>query len=158
MQLILISKSEQDTKIIGQEIAQFLEAGDVITLEGDLGAGKTTFTKGLAEGLSITEAVTSPTFTIIKEYEGALPLYHMDVYRLEFADEDLGFDEYFFGDGITVVEWATFIQDYLPDDYLAITIEHQAEHERKITFVSNGARYEKLLTQIKQSQLGRFIR
>ena len=87
----------------------------MITLDGDLGAGKTTFTKGIAEGLGVKRTVNSPTFTIIKEYEGeSFPFYHMDVYRLENSDEDIGFDEYFNSDGVTVVEWATFIEEFLP--------------------------------------------
>ena len=91
-------------------------SGDVIALEGDLGAGKTAFTKGLAKGLGVTRTVNSPTFTIIKEYQGRLPLYHMDVYRVSESEEDLGFDEYFEGEGVTVVEWAHLIKEQLPEE------------------------------------------
>lgn len=158
MEVTLLSKSEIETKKIAKELTAFLEKGSVVTLSGDLGAGKTTFTKGIAEGLSITEPVTSPTFTMIKEYEGTMPLYHMDVYRLEFAEEDLGFDEYFFGEGITVVEWATFIEDYLPDEYLIISIKRINDNERELTVQSVGDRYDVVVEQIKQSELRSFIR
>lgn len=94
-----------------EKLGSLLQPGDVLALEGDLGAGKTTFTKGLAKGLDIKRNVNSPTFTIIKEYHGRLPLYHMDVYRVEDSFEDLGFDEYFDGNGVTVVEWAHLVKE-----------------------------------------------
>lgn len=155
--VLILSKSEEETKEIAERIATFLKPGDVITMSGDLGAGKTTFTKGLAIGLNIVEPITSPTFTIIKEYEGTLPLYHMDVYRMEFADEDIGYDEYFYGDGVTVVEWASFITDYLPDEYLAITIDRVTDDERSITIEAVGERYEQLIDQVKQTDVRRFF-
>src|SRR5699024_9340822 len=95
--------SEVETMKLAAKLASLLKPGDVITLEGDLGAGKTTFTKGIAHGLGVKRVVNSPTFTIIKEYSGELPLYHMDVYRLENSDEDIGFTDYFQADGISVV-------------------------------------------------------
>lgn len=137
-----------ETERLGERLAEQLKAGDVITLEGDLGAGKTTFTKGIARGLGVQRVVNSPTFTIIKEYEGHLPLYHMDVYRLEDQDEDLGFDEYFYGDGVTVVEWAQFIQDMLPEEYLTITIKHVKEEEREFIFIPNGKRYVRICEEL----------
>ena len=100
-----------ETFQFAEKLSQYLKPGDVIGLEGDLGAGKTTFTKGIAKGLGIKKNINSPTFTIIKEYTGGkYPLYHMDVYRLDDSMEDLGFDEYFHGDGITVIEWAHLIK------------------------------------------------
>src|SRR5699024_9790120 len=134
--------SEEHTMKLAEKLASLLKPGDVITLEGDLGAGKTTFTKGIAHGLGVKRVVNSPTFTIIKEYSGELPLYHMDVYRLEDSDEDIGFAEYFDGDGITVVEWAHFIEDYLPDDYLNVNMTYVDEHERLIDFHAKGKRCE----------------
>src|SRR5690625_4913816 len=118
----MVTESEKETQEIAAFLAPYFKSGDVITLEGDLGAGKTTFTKGLAKGLEIKRAVTSPTFTIVKQYKGLMPLYHMDAYRLEHSDEDIGFDEYFYGDGISVVEWASFIEEYLPEKRLMIHI------------------------------------
>lgn len=153
----MISKNESDTQEIAKTLATVVQAGNVITLEGDLGVGKTAFTKGLAKGLQITDRVTSPTFTLVKEYEGKLPLYHMDVYRLEHSEEDLGFDEYFYGDGVTVIEWAKFIKDFLPDEYLAITIERTSDTSREITFEANGSSYERHIEQLREL-LGRFVK
>ena len=92
-----VTKNEEETRQLGVRLAELLKPGDVLALEGDLGAGKTTFAQGIAKGLGVEEAVDSPTFTIIKEYHGRLPFYHMDVYRLESPDEDLGWDEFFRG-------------------------------------------------------------
>ncbi len=140
--------SREETEKLGCRLAKLLKPSDVIALEGDLGAGKTTFAKGLAKGLGIQRVVNSPTFTIIKEYEGDLPLYHMDVYRLEGQDEDLGFDEYFFGDGVTVVEWAQFIQDLLPEEHLKITIKHVKGDEREFRFIPNGERFIQICEEL----------
>lgn len=129
---------EEETKALGEKLASLLQPGDVITLEGELGAGKTTFTKGLAKGLGVEGNINSPTFTIIKEYKGGrMPLYHMDVYRLEDSDEDIGFDEYFHGEGITVVEWAHFIEDYLPEAYLQINISYGEGNSRVLEFTTD---------------------
>ncbi|MEC5189660.1 tRNA (adenosine(37)-N6)-threonylcarbamoyltransferase complex ATPase subunit type 1 TsaE [Geobacillus thermodenitrificans] len=147
-QLELIVHSPKETKEIARRLAERLEPGMVIALEGDLGAGKTTFTKGIAEGLGITQNVNSPTFTIIKQYEGRLPLYHMDVYRLEDEWEDLGFDEYFAGDGVTVVEWAHLIAGQLPNERLTVHLYHHGDSERKLVFEPLGQRYEQLCKEI----------
>ncbi|HLO12067.1 MAG TPA: tRNA (adenosine(37)-N6)-threonylcarbamoyltransferase complex ATPase subunit type 1 TsaE [Pseudoneobacillus sp.] len=144
MKFEYISKSTDKTKDFAKRLASKLKPGDVIALEGDLGAGKTTFTKGLAEGLDIKKNVNSPTFTIIKEYQGTMPLYHMDVYRLEDSYEDLGFDEYFEGNGITVVEWAHLIKEQLPSEIITIYLTHGEEETRKITLEPVGKRYEEL--------------
>ena len=143
-------KADNAEETIGfaERIASLLEAGDVITLEGDLGAGKTTFTKGIARGLGITKTVNSPTFTIIKEYQGKMPLYHMDVYRLKDSDEDLGFDEYFEGDGVTVVDWAHLIEDQLPLEYLQIQLFYYNTSGRKIILSPKGSRYMQLCKEL----------
>jgi len=143
-----ISNDPQQTTEFAKQLAQKLQPGDVIALEGDLGAGKTTFTKGLAEGLGISRTVNSPTFTIIKEYQGRIPLYHMDVYRVEDSFEDLGFDEYFEGNGVTVVEWAHLIKDQLPESILTIYLYHENEYARKIVLKPRGTRYEELCKEI----------
>lgn len=145
---IVRTNRAEETLQFSKELAQKLQPGDVITLEGDLGAGKTTFTKGLAVGLDINKNVSSPTFTIIKEYNGRLPLYHMDVYRLEDSDEDLGFDEYFEGQGVTVVEWAHLIEDQLPEELLQINITHGEENSRNLTITPKGKRYEMLCKEL----------
>src|SRR5690625_3645954 len=144
-----VTKSTAETINIARKLGELVKSGDVIALEGDLGAGKTTFTKGLAEGLGVKRVVNSPTFTIIKEYEGRIPLYHMDVYRLEFSDEDIGFDEYFYGQGVTVVEWATFIEEFLPSKRLNISIETESESSRRIICESNDEHYDKIINQLK---------
>lgn len=135
------TRSEDETIRLAEKLASLLKPGDVITLEGDLGAGKTTFTKGIARGLGVKRVVNSPTFTIVKEYTGELPLYHMDVYRLEDSDEDIGFSDYFDGDGISVVEWAQYIKDYLPGEYLNINISYVDEHKRLIKFQPKGVHF-----------------
>lgn len=142
------SNSPEQTAEFAMKLGRHLQPGDIIALEGDLGAGKTTFTKGLAQGLDIKKTVNSPTFTIIKEYQGRMPLYHMDVYRVEDAFEDLGFDEYFEGDGVTVVEWAHLIGDQLPSERLTIYLYHNKEDGRKIVLEPQGQRYEQLCREI----------
>ncbi|WP_079525653.1 tRNA (adenosine(37)-N6)-threonylcarbamoyltransferase complex ATPase subunit type 1 TsaE [Halobacillus hunanensis] len=142
--------SEGETLLFSEELAQYLTPGDVLTLEGNLGAGKTTFTKGLAKGLGVKRTVNSPTFTIIKEYMGRLPLYHMDVYRLEDSDEDLGFEEFFEGDGVTVVEWSQFIKEYLPDERLDITIEYLSETKRRIKLQPYSNHFEEICKEFRK--------
>lgn len=144
-----ITISEKETTELAFKVGELARPGDVLLLEGDLGAGKTTFTKGLAKGLGITRNVNSPTFTIIKEYHGRLPLYHMDVYRMDDAFEDLGFDEYFNGEGVSVVEWAHLIQDQLPKEYGLITIRRVDDTKRAITLEAAGERYEQLGEELK---------
>jgi tRNA threonylcarbamoyladenosine biosynthesis protein TsaE len=144
----LVTTSPEQTTAFAGRLAERLQENDVLTLEGDLGAGKTTFTKGLAKGLGIKRNVNSPTFTIIKEYQGRLPLYHMDVYRLDDSFEDLGFDEYFNGGGVTVVEWAHLIKEQLPHERLAITILRKSDQERTILLEPAGNRYEMLCKEI----------
>lgn len=143
-----VSYSEEETKQLAKKLANLLQPGDVVTLEGDLGAGKTTFTQGLARGLKVEGVVSSPTFTIIKEYEGKFPLYHMDAYRLEHSEEDIGFIEYFEGNGISVVEWPQFIEDYLPKERLVITITFIDVQSRKLTFKSVGSYYEEIIKKL----------
>ncbi|MGE8081228.1 tRNA (adenosine(37)-N6)-threonylcarbamoyltransferase complex ATPase subunit type 1 TsaE [Peribacillus loiseleuriae] len=143
-----VSKSELETVGFASTLAEKLNAGDVLALEGDLGAGKTAFTKGLAKGLGIKRNVNSPTFTIIKEYMGRLPLYHMDVYRVSEEEEDLGFDEYFEGEGVTVVEWAHLIQEQLPEEMLTIQIFRLGDSERRIVLQPTGTRYVELCKEI----------
>jgi tRNA threonylcarbamoyladenosine biosynthesis protein TsaE len=144
----LTTTNDGETSQFAERLAEYLKPGDVIALEGDLGAGKTTFTKGLAKGLEVKRNVNSPTFTIIKEYRGRMPLYHMDVYRVADAYEDLGFDEYFEGEGVTVVEWAHLIEEQLPAKLLTIYLYHQGQDQRKIVLKPKGRRYEQLCKEI----------
>lgn len=142
------TNSHHNTIKLAKSLATLLKSGDVLTLEGDLGAGKTTFTKGLAEGLDIQRAVTSPTFTMMKQYEGTLPLYHIDAYRLEHSEEDIGFDEYIYGDGITVIEWASFIEEFIPQEKLEITIRFIDEQTRGLSFHPVGDHYEQVVQKL----------
>ena len=136
--MLLASNCEKDTYELGARLADSAMPGDIICLDGDLGAGKTVFTKGFAAGLGITEPVTSPTFTIIHSYAGRLPLHHFDVYRIEDEDEmfELGYEEYFFGEGVCLIEWSTLIPSCIPAHAVHITIERdysQSDEYRKIT-------------------------
>lgn len=152
MKLTWKTKGADETKRIAAALAKLVMPGDVLTLEGDLGAGKTTFSKGFAGGLGITRIVNSPTFTIIKEYtDGRLPLYHMDVYRMEDAEEEIGLEEYFEGEGVCLVEWAHLIEPQLPSSYLKIEmLRTEREEERHLTFDAKGERYESLCKEMKE--------
>ncbi len=145
-----MSKSEKETKEIASFIATQLKKGDIVTLEGDLGVGKTTFTKGFAKGLAITRNVTSPTFTMMKQYKGTLPLYHIDAYRLENEAEDIGFEELIGGDGIAIIEWAQFIEDFLPNKRLNIVITMIELNKRELAFQPIGKYYENIMVKIKE--------
>ena len=130
-----VIKSESDTERFGLAIADGLRAGDVLALVGDLGTGKTTLTGYIARGLGITEMITSPTFTVVKEYySGRLPLYHFDVYRIENADDafERGIEEYFYRGGVCVVEWAEKIEELLPGNTKVIFMEHGKAGEERI--------------------------
>lgn len=144
----LVSHSPEETRSWAERLAGLLQPGDVITLEGDLGAGKTTFTQGLAKGLGIRGVVNSPTFTLIKEYQGSMPLYHMDVYRIEDEFEELGFDEYFYGEGVTVVEWASRIQSMLPTELLDIYIKRLDGDRREICLHPKGEHFRQVCEEL----------
>lgn len=147
----IITNSPFETRSLGEKIGKLLQPGDIICLEGDLGAGKTLFSKGVAAGLGIAEEeVSSPTFTLINEYQGRLPLYHMDVYRLddEEAMEGLGLDEYFYGTGTCLVEWANKLGSLTPQEALFIEIISIGENERQISLKPVGERYNELLEEL----------
>lgn len=131
-----ISKSEKDTEKFAYDFAKTLKGDEIILLEGDLGAGKTTFTKSLAKALGIKEHITSPTFTLVNEYHsGKYPLFHFDMYRLEDESEaiELGLDEYFNKKAISIIEWPMRIKDLLPQNHMLITIEKIDDNSRKFT-------------------------
>lgn len=139
--------SEEETIELAQNIESEKFPNMVICLKGDLGTGKTLFTKGFAQAMEIDEEITSPTFNIIKEYTtGDMPLYHMDVYRLDGKVEDLGIEEYYTRKGITIIEWADMIPEYLPKNRLDIKIKSSGEDENKriITITPHGKKYEEL--------------
>ena len=128
--MIVQSFCAEDTYEIGKKIGQEAVPGQVICLYGNLGVGKTVFTKGLADGLGITEPIQSPTFTIVREYEeGRLPFYHFDVYRIGDIEEmeEIGYDDYFFGNGVCMIEWAELIEELIPENSIHVTIEKDLE-------------------------------
>ena len=150
--LEILSTSVQATQTLGENLARLLAAGDVIALQGDLGAGKTNLVQGIARGLDITEDVNSPTFILANEYtRGRLPLYHIDAYRLENAAEARGFglDDYLNGDGVTVIEWAERVRAALPQDVLWIELEYAGEQARRIRITAHGARAAAVLNELK---------
>lgn len=136
----ITTHSEKETITIAQNIESEKFPNMVICLNGDLGSGKTVFTKGFAHSMGIDE-ITSPTFTIIKEYEGELPLYHMDVYRLEEKEDNLGISEYFDKGGVTIIEWASMIKNILPEERLDIKIKIVDENTRVIVLNPHGEKY-----------------
>jgi tRNA threonylcarbamoyladenosine biosynthesis protein TsaE len=128
--MIFESFSEKDTFALGRQMGEQAKAGEIYLLHGDLGVGKTVFTKGFAAGLGIAEPVTSPTFTLIQEYEqGRIPFYHFDVYRISDVEEmyDIGYEGYFFGEGVCLIEWASLIREIIPEDAKSITIRKDLE-------------------------------
>ena len=145
--MIFKINSVEDTTQLGINLGKLLKSGDIVCLTGDLGTGKTHITKGIAKGLGIEDNITSPTFTIVNEYEtGRLKLNHFDVYRVSDPDEiyAIGFDDYIFSDAVSVIEWANYIEEILPQDFLHILIEKdlsQGEYYRKITITPYGEKY-----------------
>lgn len=143
MKKIIETYSAEETFEYAKSLSENAEPGQVYTLNGNLGVGKTVFTQGFAEGLGVTEPVDSPTFTIIKVYDdGRLPFYHFDVYRIGDVSEmdEIGYEDYFFGEGVAMVEWANLIEEIIPEDAISITIEKDLEKGfdyRKITVLSN---------------------
>ena len=145
--MIFEVNSVEDTTKLGINLGKLLKSGDIVCLTGDLGTGKTHITKGIAKGLGIEDNITSPTFTIVNEYEnGRLKLNHFDVYRVSDPDEiyAIGFDDYIFSDAVSIIEWANYIEEILPQDFLHILIEKdlsQGEDYRKITITPYGEKY-----------------
>lgn len=138
-----IAHTEQDTVVLAEQLAAWTKPGSIIALDGDLGAGKTRFSQAFAAAIGVKGIVNSPTFTIIKEYEGeSLPFYHMDVYRLSQDEADeLGLDDYFYGNGVTIVEWASLIKELLPAERLDLYIEHIGDDSRRIQLIGIGDQY-----------------
>lgn len=138
------TKSEMETIRIAQDFESEKFPNMIICLDGELGSGKTVFTKGIANALGIKEPITSPTFSIIKEYDGELPLYHMDVYRLDGNTDGIGIEEYFNKGGVVVIEWADTIKDILPKEYLHIKFKVIDENKRMLILTPYGRQYEEL--------------
>jgi len=130
----IITKSEEETLRVGLRVGERLKMGDVINLNGELGAGKTHITKGIAKGLGVDDYITSPTFIIVNQYEGRIPLYHFDVYRINDIDEmhEIGFEEYLYGNGVCIVEWGSMVEELLPDSAIRIDINKIDDNTREI--------------------------
>ena len=141
--------NDKETREIGFKLGKLLKPGSIVCLIGDLGAGKTTMTQSLAEALEVDDYITSPTFTIVNEYEGKMPLYHFDVYRIGCSEEmyDIGFDEYINGEGVCIIEWANIIEDILPDDYLKIELKYK-DMSREMILNPVGEKYEKIVEEL----------
>ncbi|TRZ49274.1 MAG: tRNA (adenosine(37)-N6)-threonylcarbamoyltransferase complex ATPase subunit type 1 TsaE [Dehalococcoidia bacterium] len=151
MKKYIISDSPEATRRLGESLAGFLKPGDNIILNGNLGSGKTLFTKGIAKGIGIErpEYVNSPSFVIVKEYKGRINLYHFDLYRLEDLKdiEYIGVKEYLNGDGIVVIEWAERMKGLLPAQYMDIHIDITGERERRFFFKAHGKRYDHIISR-----------
>jgi tRNA threonylcarbamoyladenosine biosynthesis protein TsaE len=152
----VMSSSAEETRGFGEILGRLLQPGDFIALQGDLGAGKTQFVQGVARGLAVPAdyRVTSPTYTLLNIYPGRLPLYHFDLYRLTGGSDvaDLGFEEYFFGHGACLVEWAERLDATGPDDYLIITFRYQGEEGRSLYFTAHGQRSTELLREFASGE------
>ena len=150
--LVIESHSARETARIGRVLGQLAEPGDVFLLSGDLGTGKTCLTQGIAKGLGVEDYVRSPTFVLATIHHGKLPLYHIDIYRLDEVAEvvDLGLEEYLAGDGVSVIEWASKALEVFPQPYMLVTLTYEGENERVIQLEPMGERYERLLAQAEK--------
>jgi tRNA threonylcarbamoyladenosine biosynthesis protein TsaE len=148
----IVSSGEDYTFQLGYRLGSLLCKGDVVCLTGDLGAGKTTLSKAIAKGLGVEEDVTSPTFTLIHEYVGRLPLYHFDVYRIRKVEEmeELGYEEYFYGDGVCLIEWASLIEDLIPTEHLWIHINKgDGDQNRGIEIKGTTPHFQQIVEELK---------
>ena len=147
-----VSKSVKETINFGKKLGKVLRGGDIIALCGELGSGKTILTKGIAEGLGVKSSkyVNSPSFVILKEYKGRMPLYHFDIYRLNDTSEfsTVDYASYFYGKGASVIEWANKIIELLPEDFLRIDMSVEKENERRISVSPHGRRYKELTEKL----------
>lgn len=153
MKKTYICKNKDETIALGEKLGRLLRSGDIILLYGELGSGKTVFTKGIAKGLEINEPITSPTFTLVNEHRGKIFLYHFDLYRLDdyTALYDIGYEEYFYDEGVCAIEWPERLGPLLPKERLEVIIQKgEKEDERVILFKDFGRRYEELLKEMGQ--------
>ncbi|MFP4641110.1 MAG: tRNA (adenosine(37)-N6)-threonylcarbamoyltransferase complex ATPase subunit type 1 TsaE [Chloroflexota bacterium] len=150
--LSIITHSPEQTQEIGSIIGEFAQPGDLLLLVGDLGTGKTCLVQGIAWGMGLPGYASSPSFVLAREYPGSTNLYHIDLYRLENLEEiaDLGIDDYLYGEGVCVVEWAEKAMTLFPQEHLLIELEHLTENERKLRFQAKGQRCTELLNQLKE--------
>jgi tRNA threonylcarbamoyladenosine biosynthesis protein TsaE len=154
--LEIVSNSAEETRKIGMKLGKLTASGDVILLVGSLGAGKTCLTQGIARGLSIDEYTASPSFVLVREHRGKLPLYHIDLYRLDRIEEvaQLGLDDYLYGNGVCVVEWADKGLSVLPEEHLLIEMQIVSPMKRKLSFMPRGTRYLEMLSKLNSARRG----
>lgn len=150
--LKIVTDRAEETRYVGQALGRFLQPGDVVLLSGELGSGKTIFAQGIAAGLGVEGPVTSPSFVLMNRYQGRLPFYHLDLYRLDCEGvADLGLEEFLGSQGVTVVEWPQALPPYLLDDYLLIELKWLGPEARELTFWPAGARSEKLIRELEKA-------
>lgn len=151
MEKEILTHSKEETIKLGEYVSKLFKVGDIILLTGDLGAGKTTFTQGVANGLDIKEKVISPTFNILKCYfNNKLNLYHIDAYRLEDNKSDIGLEEFIEGDGVCLIEWPNYIDYLIPNDYLEISIKNLGDNNRSFIFKTNSNKYISYIEEINK--------
>lgn len=154
MNLTLISNSAGDTQTIGKIIGKYLRSGDVVALIGELGSGKTCITRGIARGVGVSEKyrITSPTFTLLNEYPGRITLYHLDIYRLSGSPdlEEMGYEEYFYSNGVIVIEWAEKIKEILPEGCFNIYLKYLDKNKRELKISGRGNTIEKISEELKR--------
>ncbi len=153
--LDIVSNSAERTRRIGARLGEVAAAGDIVLLVGALGVGKTCLTQGIAQGLGVAERATSPSFVLIREYRGRLPLYHIDFYRLDKVEEvaELGLDDYLHGNGVCVVEWADKGLAVLPSEHLLIEMAYAGPTRRSLTVTPSGARYQEMLAHLRGARM-----
>lgn len=151
--MILRTRNAEETHRLGERLGWLLKPGDVVALIGELGAGKTTLTRGIASGLGVDSDIHSPTFTLVHEHGGMVPLYHIDLYRLDTPEEaaEIGVEDYFHGDGVTVVEWAERAEPLLPEQTLRVEIVRRGESVRELVFHGASPRASEILRGLKDS-------
>ena len=151
----VISRSAEHTRRLGNSLGKLLQGGEIIGLVGELGTGKTCFVRGLTEGLEVSQGtwIRSPTFTLVNEYHGRLPIYHIDLYRIESTDEleELNLREYLYSNGVSLIEWFEYFPAGEVDDHLEIQLAYREGSKRQVTFIPYGARYEELVDALRQT-------
>ena len=155
--LDFISHSEVQTRRLGTRLAEILSPGDVLALDGDLGSGKTRWVQGVCQGLGVTGPVVSPTFTLVNEYQGRCPVFHIDLYRITDPSElfTIGLEDYLYGNGISLIEWGNRAVDFLPASYLTVELYHLEETKRRVVLRPHGERFIKLIAAFKEAAFAR---
>ena len=154
---VVLSISARITLSFGRSLAKLVKGGEIVGLRGELGTGKTTFVRGFCEGIEVSQKawVRSPTFTLINEYQGRLPVYHIDLYRIARAEEieALNLRDYLYSDGVSLIEWIERLPADELDEYLEVSLAHRSESKRQVAFTAHGARYEAILEQLKSERV-----